>query len=110
MTCRGAWHSFRQPAVVDWRRGDCMRIRGVPRMLDKDEIARSRAIQPHDWSVVDSWAKYVATQDIRVLKDELATNPEADVVRGLLYFAFGDRDIRVLELLEQSGISFQEND
>jgi ankyrin repeat protein len=79
-------------------------------MIDKDELKRRRAMHPHDWSLVDSWAKYIATQDIRVLQDEITTNPESDVVKGLLYFAFGDHDIRVLELLEQSGVSFQEGD
>lgn len=79
-------------------------------MLDKDEIARRKASHPHEWSIVDSWARYVATRDIGVLADEIATNPGADVVKGLLRFAFGDHDLRVLELLEQSGVSFRESD
>jgi hypothetical protein len=79
-------------------------------MLDNDEISRRRAARPHDWSVVDSWSKYVATGDMRILQDEIGTNPESDVTTGFLYFAFGDRDLRVLEMLAESGVSFQETD
>ena len=47
-------------------------------MLNKDEMARQKAAHPHDWSVIDSWAKYVATLDIDVLRDEIATKLAID--------------------------------
>lgn len=79
-------------------------------MLNKDEIARRRALHPQEWSAVDSWAKYIATQELQVLKDEIATNPECDVAKKVAWLAFGDRDLRVLEMLEQVGYSFHETD
>ena len=74
--------------------------------FDHDDLARRRAAS----SVVDSWANYAATGNLNGLKEEIESNPDADIARQFLHFAFTERDLRALKLFEQCGVSFREVD
>lgn len=79
-------------------------------MLDDEEIARRRALRPQDMSLYDSGEEFLATGNIKVLEDEIATCPDETAAEDLPGLAFMCGDVRVLELALRFGVSFEEPD